>query len=87
MATPRKPPSSYIARIAQLEIAAKKNTVEPAEQAQFSAIIDGILAYANLETISAKQVRKGLAEKLGVDLSDKKVRPYSLCALWSIGQS
>lgn len=46
--------------------------LEPAERAQFSAIIDGILSTADLQTISAKQIRKGLSDKLGVDLSDKK---------------
>jgi hypothetical protein len=86
MATPRKLPSSYLARIAQFKITAKNNTVEPAEQAQFSAIIDGILASANLETISAKQVRKDLAEKIGVDLSDKKVRMTFTISCYSAGE-
>ncbi|KAG9236260.1 putative upstream activation factor subunit spp27 [Amylocarpus encephaloides] len=44
----------------------------PAERAQFSAIIDNILATGDLETISAKQIRKSLAAKVGVDLDDKK---------------
>ncbi|TVY81728.1 Upstream activation factor subunit spp27 [Lachnellula suecica] len=44
----------------------------PAEQAQYSAIIDGILASADLQTISAKQIRKGLAAQLGTDLSEQK---------------
>ncbi|KAF4637680.1 hypothetical protein G7Y89_g409 [Cudoniella acicularis] len=44
----------------------------PAERAQYSAIIDNILATGDLQTISAKQIRKGLAEQIGVDLSDKK---------------
>jgi upstream activation factor subunit UAF30 len=45
----------------------------PAEHAQYSAIIDGILASGDLETISAKQIRKGLQAKLEIDISDKKV--------------
>jgi len=44
----------------------------PAERAQYSAIIDNILANADLQTISAKQIRKGLASEVGVDLADKK---------------
>jgi len=44
----------------------------PAEQAQFSALIDGILATADLSTISAKKIRKELQAKLTVDISDKK---------------
>jgi DEK C terminal domain len=45
----------------------------PAERAQYSAIIDGILASGDLQTISAKQIRKGLEAKLDIDISDKKV--------------
>ncbi|KAH8645985.1 hypothetical protein BGZ60DRAFT_424698 [Tricladium varicosporioides] len=44
----------------------------PAEKAQYSAIIDGILATGDLQTISAKQIRKALGEQLGIDLTDKK---------------
>ncbi|RDL40077.1 Uncharacterized protein BP5553_00056 [Venustampulla echinocandica] len=51
---------------------ANANTVLPAEKAQYSAIIDGILASSDLQTISAKQIRKGLAAQLDIDLSDKK---------------
>lgn len=50
--------------------------VLPAEQAQYSAIIDGILASSDLSTISAKQIRKTLQEKLEHDISDKKVNFY-----------
>lgn len=55
-------------------LANSKNIVLPAERAQYSAIIDGILATGDLQTISAKQIRKGLAAQLDLDLSDKKVR-------------
>lgn len=47
--------------------------VLPSERAQFSAIIDRILAGGDLATISAKQIRNALAAKLEIDLSEKKV--------------
>jgi hypothetical protein len=51
--------------------------VLPSESAQYSAIIDDILAEADLATISAKQIRKGLKERLGeekgAELGGKKV--------------
>ena len=48
-------------------------SVLPAETAQFSAIIDDILAHSDLGTVSAKAVRKELAAKLDLDLDDKRV--------------
>lgn len=48
--------------------------VLPAERAQYAAVIDGILSSSDLATVSAKAIRKGLAEKLGTDLSEKKVK-------------
>jgi len=45
----------------------------PAERAQYSAIIDDILASGDLNTISAKQIRKGLQAVLKIDIADKKV--------------
>ncbi|KAH7417575.1 hypothetical protein BKA64DRAFT_303617 [Cadophora sp. MPI-SDFR-AT-0126] len=44
----------------------------PAETAQYTAIIDGILKKSNLQTISAKQIRKQLEAALDQDISDKK---------------
>lgn len=45
------------------------------ERQQYTAIIDGILATANLETISRKKIRQGLETSLGgKDLSEQKVR-------------
>ncbi|EHL02052.1 putative Upstream activation factor subunit spp27 [Glarea lozoyensis 74030] len=44
----------------------------PSETAQFSAIIDGILAHSNLDTVSAKTIRKELAAKLDLNLDDKR---------------
>jgi len=41
---------------------------------QYSAIIDSILEDADLNTISAKRIRKGLQERLGHDISGEKVR-------------
>jgi upstream activation factor subunit UAF30 len=47
--------------------------VLPAERAQYSAIIDGILASSDLQTISSKQIRKSLQQALQHDISEKKV--------------
>jgi hypothetical protein len=47
--------------------------VLPSETAQFSAIIDGILAHSDLDTVSAKAIRKELAAKLDLNLDDKRV--------------
>ena len=47
----------------------------PAEQrASYAAIIDEILASADLETISAKRIRNGLQERVDYDLAPQKVR-------------
>lgn len=46
----------------------------PAEQrASYAAIIDDILASADLETISAKRIRNGLQERVDYDLTPQKV--------------
>ncbi|TVY17964.1 Upstream activation factor subunit spp27 [Lachnellula arida] len=50
----------------------------PAERAQYAATIDGILASADLQTISSKQIRRGLVAKFGVDLGDKKAAVHEL---------
>lgn len=52
------------------------------ERQQYTAVIDGILATANLETISRKKIRQGLETSLGgKDLSEQKVRMcIILCA-------
>jgi hypothetical protein len=47
--------------------------VLPNERAQYSALIDNILASSDLQTISAKQIRKQLQAALDVDISEKKV--------------
>jgi len=47
--------------------------VSPEEVVSYGAIIDDILANSNLTSVSAKQVRKQLAEKLGYDITDQKV--------------
>ncbi|KAG9248327.1 hypothetical protein BJ878DRAFT_538466 [Calycina marina] len=44
----------------------------PSQQAQYSALIDDILAAGDLQTISASAVRKQLQAKLGVDVLDNK---------------
>ena len=43
------------------------------QEAAYSAIIDEILATSDLNTISAKRIRKGLQEKVEYDLSEQKV--------------
>lgn len=48
-------------------------TVPPEQRASYSAIIDEILAASDLNTISAKRIRKGLQEKVAYDISDQKV--------------
>ncbi|PVH78828.1 SWIB-domain-containing protein [Cadophora sp. DSE1049] len=50
----------------------------PAETAQYTAIIDGILKKSNLQTISAKQIRKQLQAALDQDISDKKPQVSAL---------
>jgi hypothetical protein len=44
------------------------------ETSQYATIIDKILKEGDLNTISAKQIRKDLEAELGFDLSNKKVR-------------
>lgn len=48
-------------------------TVPPEQQASYSAIIDQILASSDLNTISAKRIRKGLQEKVDYDITPQKV--------------
>lgn len=49
-------------------------TAVPAEQrASYAAIIDEILATADMETISAKRIRNGLQERVDYDLAPQKV--------------
>ena len=49
------------------------------ERAQYAAIIDSILASADLQTVNTRQVRRGLAARLGIDLEGRKV---CLCFCW-----
>ena len=47
----------------------------PAEvAATYSVIIDEILRASDLNTISAKRIRKGLQEQIGRDIEPQKVR-------------
>jgi hypothetical protein len=64
---------STLIEIRVIEMVANKQAVLPAERAQYSAIIDGILASADLQTISSKQIRKSLQAELQQDISEKKV--------------
>ena len=43
------------------------------ERASYTRIIDGILADADLETVTRKKIRQGLEEAIDKDLSDQKV--------------
>jgi upstream activation factor subunit UAF30 len=47
----------------------------PAEvAATYTVIIDEILRTSDLNTISAKRIRKGLQERIGQDIAPQKVR-------------
>ena len=48
-------------------------------RAQYVAIIDSLLLDADLTTVSVKQVRNGIQEKVQYDITPHKVRSY----LWS----
>jgi upstream activation factor subunit UAF30 len=48
--------------------------VPPEVEASYSAIIDGILQSSDLNTISAKAIRKGLQSKVDYDLTPQKVQ-------------
>lgn len=49
------------------------------EREQYTAIIDAILATADLETITRKKIRQGLEKSLGgADLSEQKVHKLPL---------
>lgn len=54
--------------------------VLPSEKAQYSAIIDDILATSDLNTISARRIRAELETKLGVDVSEKKVSLFPVAS-------
>jgi upstream activation factor subunit UAF30 len=43
------------------------------ERASYTRIIDGILADADLETVTRKKIRQGLEEAIDNDLTDQKV--------------
>lgn len=47
--------------------------VPPEQQASYSVIIDKILAASDLNTISAKKIRKQLQLEVGYDISAQKV--------------
>lgn len=44
------------------------------ETTEYSRIIDGILAAADLQTVTRKKIRQGLEAAIEKDLSDQKVR-------------
>jgi hypothetical protein len=49
------------------------SAVSPEELDEYTSIIDGILASADLNTVTRKKVREGLETALGKDLSHQKV--------------
>lgn len=51
-------------------------------EASYSAIIDEILRASDINTISAKRIRKGLQERVSYDLSDQKVRVVAVDSHW-----
>jgi upstream activation factor subunit UAF30 len=48
--------------------------VTPEEERQYTVIIDEILAQSDLNTVSAKAIRKGIQQKVDHDINEKKVR-------------
>jgi hypothetical protein len=56
-------------------------TVPPEVEASYAAIIDTVLAGADLQTISAKRIRKELAVRVGYDITPQKVRPEPASAV------
>lgn len=52
-------------------------TVPPEQEAAYSAIIDDLLKSSDLETVSAKRIRKGLQDCVDYDISSQKVRTRS----------
>lgn len=52
-------------------------TVPPEQEAAYSAIIDDLLKSSDLETVSAKRIRKGLQDRVDYDISSQKVRTRS----------
>jgi hypothetical protein len=65
---------SHPATMSYTGIPANTSPSVPAEQrASYAAIIDEILANADLETISAKRIRNGLQERVDYDLTPQKV--------------
>ncbi|KAF2710512.1 SWIB-domain-containing protein [Pleomassaria siparia CBS 279.74] len=53
-------------------------TLSPDKEVLYTRIIDSILAASDLNTISAKRIRKGLQEELGYDISAQKDAVTSL---------
>jgi upstream activation factor subunit UAF30 len=47
----------------------------PDVEASYTLIIDNILSASDLNTISAKRIRKALQEELGHDIAAQKVTP------------
>lgn len=48
-------------------------TVPPEVEASYTAIIDSILDASDLNTITAKTIRKGLQAQVGYDITPQKV--------------
>ncbi|KAK1753360.1 upstream activation factor subunit spp27 [Echria macrotheca] len=48
------------------------STLTADEEARYTEIIDGILAAADLQTVTRKRIRQGLETAVGKDLSDQK---------------
>jgi hypothetical protein len=47
------------------------------DEKRFSDLIYDILHHSDLETVSAKKIRTALSEKLGYDVGEYKVGPFS----------
>jgi hypothetical protein len=54
-------------------------SLPPEVEASYSAIIDEILRASDINTISAKRIRKGLQDRVDHDLSEQKVLKVMSC--------
>jgi hypothetical protein len=57
------------------------DTVTSSEEVEFTRIIDGLLAVADLNTVTRKKIREGLESALGRDLSSQKVSALHVVVL------
>ena len=69
-----KPANHPANMVLPAQVAEQHPVLPPEQQASYSAIIDSILASSDLNTISAKTIRKGLQARVDYDLTPQKVK-------------